>query len=69
MSSDDPQNIPRARNGRAPDVFEPGGGVPMRCHGDSDWTSDGDYTSNSYVYDFAQLVDTLGYEQVTIVGH
>jgi choline dehydrogenase-like flavoprotein len=36
MSSDDPQTISRARNGRAPDVFEPGGWVPMRCHGESD---------------------------------
>ncbi len=36
MSSDDPQKVPRAKNGRAPDVFEPGGWVPMRSHADTD---------------------------------
>jgi len=41
----------------------------MRGHGDSDWASDGHYGVNSFVYDFAQLVHTLGYDQVTIVGH
>ena len=34
--SDDPQTTPRARNGRAPDVFRAGGWVPMRQHGDDD---------------------------------
>jgi len=41
----------------------------LRGHGDSDWSSDGDYAMNSFVYDFTQLVHTLGYEQVTLVGH
>lgn len=41
----------------------------LRGHGDSDWSSDGDYAITSYVYDFAQLVHTLGYDQVTIVAH
>jgi len=27
---------PRAKNGRAPDVFRPGGWLPMRCHRDED---------------------------------
>ena len=35
MSADDPQ-APRAKNGRAPDVFEPGGWVPMRQHRDEE---------------------------------
>jgi choline dehydrogenase-like flavoprotein len=30
--SDDPQNKPRATNGRAPDVFRTGGWTPMRCY-------------------------------------
>lgn len=41
----------------------------LRGHGDSDWSSDGDYAVTSYVYDFAQLVHTLGYDQVTIIAH
>ena len=28
--SDDPLLVPRARHGRAPDVFRPGGWVPMQ---------------------------------------
>lgn len=34
--SDDPLQAPRARQGRAPDVFRPGGWVPMRCHRDDE---------------------------------
>jgi 2-polyprenyl-3-methyl-5-hydroxy-6-metoxy-1,4-benzoquinol methylase len=30
MADDDPQNVPRARGGRAPDVFVPGAWVAMR---------------------------------------
>ncbi len=41
----------------------------LRGHGDSAWSPDGDYSSGSFTYDFAQLVHTLGHEQVTIVGH
>jgi pimeloyl-ACP methyl ester carboxylesterase len=41
----------------------------LRGHGDSAWSPDGDYSMNSYVYDFAQLIHTLGHEQVTIVAH
>jgi choline dehydrogenase-like flavoprotein len=33
---DDPQIIPRAKNGRAPDVFTPGGWVPMREYGEEE---------------------------------
>jgi len=33
---DDPQTIPRGKNGRAPDVFRIGGWVPMREYADSD---------------------------------
>lgn len=41
----------------------------LRGHGDSAWVSDGDYDLNAYVYDFAQLLETLGYDEVTIVAH
>lgn len=41
----------------------------LRGHGDSAWAPDGNYETNAFVYDFAQLVHTLGFEQVTIVAH
>jgi len=41
----------------------------LRGHGDSAWSPDGDYRMTSCVYDFAQLVQTLGYPKVTIIGH
>ncbi len=41
----------------------------LRGHGDSAWSPDGDYSTASFVYDFAQLVHTLGYDQVNIVAH
>ena len=41
----------------------------LRGHGDSEWSPEGHYGMDAFVYDFAQLVDTLGYEQVTIVSH
>lgn len=41
----------------------------LRGHGDSAWSPDGDYSLNAYVYDFAQLIHTLGYNQVTICAH
>ncbi len=34
--SDDPQNEPRAIDGRAPDVFRTGGWTPMRCYSDDE---------------------------------
>ena len=41
----------------------------LRGHGDSAWAPDGNYEMNAFVYDFAQLIDTLGHDQVTIVAH
>lgn len=41
----------------------------LRGHGDSAWAPDGNYGMNEFVYDFAQLIHTLGYDQVTIVAH
>jgi len=40
-----------------------------RGHGDSDWVSDGNYSSNDMVYDLAQLVHQLGRGPVSIVSH
>jgi choline dehydrogenase-like flavoprotein len=34
--ADDPERVPRAANGRAPDVFTPGGWVPMREYGEQE---------------------------------
>jgi pimeloyl-ACP methyl ester carboxylesterase len=41
----------------------------LRGHGDSQWSPEGNYAMDAFVYDFAQLVQTLGYEKVTIVAH
>lgn len=41
----------------------------LRGHGDSSWSPDGDYTTSACVYDFAQFIDMLGYDQVTIIAH
>ena len=41
----------------------------LRGHGDSAWSPDGDYSSAAFVYDFSQLVQTLGYDKVTIIAH
>ena len=45
----------------------------LRGHGDSAWSPDGDYTMFAYVYDFAQLIETLleggAHRQVTICAH
>jgi len=41
----------------------------LRGHGDSNWSPEGNYQMDALVYDFAQLVHTLGHDQVTIVAH
>jgi pimeloyl-ACP methyl ester carboxylesterase len=41
----------------------------LRGHGDSAWSPDGDYSMFAYVYDFAQFVQSLGYDQVSIIAH
>ena len=40
-----------------------------RGHGDSEWVSDGNYSSGDMVYDLAQLVHQLGVGPVTLVSH
>lgn len=41
----------------------------LRGHGDSAWSPEGHYDMSAFVYDFAQLVHTLGHDQVTIIAH
>ena len=41
----------------------------LRGHGDSAWAPDGNYDMGPFVYDFAQLVHTLGHDAVTIIAH
>lgn len=41
----------------------------LRGHGDSEWSPEGHYGMDAFVYDFAQLVHTLGHDKVTIVAH
>jgi pimeloyl-ACP methyl ester carboxylesterase len=41
----------------------------LRGHGDSQWSPDGAYLHAYHVLDIADLIDTLGHTQLTIVGH
>ncbi|NQY98786.1 MAG: alpha/beta hydrolase [Henriciella sp.] len=41
----------------------------LRGHGESDWVSDGDYGVMDHVFDLASLVDHLGLEEFTLMGH
>jgi pimeloyl-ACP methyl ester carboxylesterase len=41
----------------------------LRGHGDSDWSPEGNYSLDAFLYDFAQLVHTLDHEQVSIIAH
>lgn len=41
----------------------------LRGHGDSDWSPDGEYSMQCFVYDLAQLIHQLKLAPVTIVAH
>ncbi|MGF7153017.1 alpha/beta fold hydrolase [Novosphingobium gossypii] len=41
----------------------------LRGHGDREWSPEAHYGMDAFVYDFAQLVHTLGYDRVTVVAH
>ncbi len=41
----------------------------LRGHGDSGWSTDGNYNIQSYIYDIAQLVHQMELSPVTIVSH
>jgi pimeloyl-ACP methyl ester carboxylesterase len=43
--------------------------LDLRGHGDSDWSAEGSYLTPYHVVDLAELIDSLGYDKVTIVGH
>lgn len=43
--------------------------VDLRGHGDSQWSPDGAYIGSYHVFDLANLVDSLGEAQLTIVAH
>jgi len=41
----------------------------LRGHGDSQWTADGNYEMDPFVFDLAQLIHQLELAPVTLVGH
>lgn len=41
----------------------------LRGHGDSDWTSDGNYRMGNYIYDLSQLIHQQNLAPVTLVAH
>jgi pimeloyl-ACP methyl ester carboxylesterase len=41
----------------------------LRGHGDSDWAIGGQYSLPEFVLDTAALVDVLGHERLTLIGH
>lgn len=41
----------------------------LRGHGESDWTSDGEYGVMDHVFDLASLVQHLGTDSFTLIGH
>lgn len=43
--------------------------LDLRGHGDSAWSAEGSYMMANFVYDLAQLIEQLGREPVTLVGH
>src|SRR5215470_10105848 len=41
----------------------------LRGHGDSQWSSDGNYTVAAFLYDLAQLIHQQELAPVTVIGH
>ncbi len=41
----------------------------LRGHGDSEWAKGGFYLSEGYVFDLAELVETLRLETFSLIGH
>lgn len=41
----------------------------LRGHGDSQWSSDGQYSTTSLIYDLAELIEQLQLAPLTLVGH
>ncbi|WP_186032128.1 alpha/beta fold hydrolase [Burkholderia gladioli] len=44
-------------------------GVDLRGHGESAWSGECDYRTDTHVRDLAGLLDVIGLERVTLVGH
>lgn len=43
--------------------------LDLRGHGDSDWTSTGDYSLTSHLCDMVQLIEQLDLAPITIISH
>ena len=43
--------------------------LDQRGHGDSEWTRDSDYSSSAMGLDAAELIDALGLDRLTVIGH
>jgi pimeloyl-ACP methyl ester carboxylesterase len=41
----------------------------LRGHGDSEWSAEGNYAMNGYIYDLAQLIHQQNLAPVTIIAH
>ena len=41
----------------------------LRGHGDSEWAKGGFYPTEGYVFDLAELVETLGLKRFDLIGH
>ena len=41
----------------------------LRGHGDSQWSAEGSYQMNAYIYDLAQLIHQQGLAPLTIIAH
>ena len=41
----------------------------LRGHGDSDWSSDGNYSLASFIIDLAAIADLGGFREFSLVGH
>jgi pimeloyl-ACP methyl ester carboxylesterase len=41
----------------------------LRGHGDSEWAKGGFYPSEGYVFDLAELIETLGLKRFDVIGH
>ncbi len=43
--------------------------MDLRGHGDSAWSADGGYLTPYHVLDLTELIDHLGFDRVTLLGH
>jgi pimeloyl-ACP methyl ester carboxylesterase len=43
--------------------------IDLRGHGESAWSDTGDYRTNTHVHDVTELLEVIGLDRVTLVGH